>query len=43
MILKNEVLFNKKIVFNKGITEEKDKEGKCEKYAIKGIKLKWQT
>lgn len=27
-----EVLFTKKIEFNKGITEEKDKEGKCEKY-----------
>lgn len=37
-----EVLFYKKIEFNKGITEEKDKEGKYEEYAIKSIKLKWQ-
>lgn len=35
-------LFYKKIKFNKGIIEEKDKEGKCEKFAMKSIKLKWQ-
>lgn len=36
------MLFYKKIESNKGVAEEKDKEGKCEKYAVKSIKLDWQ-